>query len=80
MKMLPSDVASTSGLQITKADFLDSWGNVKRPMNAFMIFAQQKRCELHKHYPNAPNSDLSTMLGRSTNTPFTRSKIIWNAI
>lgn len=39
-------------------------GNVKRPMNAFMVWARLYRPFLANEYPNANNSEISIRLGQ----------------
>jgi len=39
-------------------------GNVKRPMNAFMVWARLYRPYLANEYPNANNSEISIRLGQ----------------
>ena len=41
-------------------------GNVKRPMNAFMVWARLYRPFLANEYPNANNSEISIRLGQVT--------------
>jgi len=41
-------------------------GNVKRPMNAFMVWARLYRPFLASEYPNANNSEISIRLGQVT--------------
>lgn len=40
---------------------------VKRPMNAFMIWARQNRSTIAKRYPNANNAEISVKLGEIWN-------------
>lgn len=35
----------------------------KRPMSAFLMYAQQKRRQLQRENPDVPNSDISRLLG-----------------
>lgn len=42
-------------------------GNVKRPMNAFMVWARQYRPYLAGQFPNANNSEISIRLGQVWN-------------
>ena len=42
-------------------------GNVKRPMNAFMVWARQSRPCLAAQNPNANNSEISIQLGQRWN-------------
>lgn len=39
-------------------------GHVKRPMNAFMVWAREFRPELASRLPNATNAEISVRLGQ----------------
>ena len=41
--------------------------HIKRPMNGFMIWSNEERQNIRKIYPNAPNSDISIILGQMWN-------------
>lgn len=42
-------------------------GNVKRPMNAFMVWAREYRPKLANRLPNANNAEISIKLGQVWN-------------
>lgn len=42
-------------------------GNVKRPMNAFMVWAREYRPKLATQLPNANNAEISVKLGQVWN-------------
>ena len=46
------------------AHFLNKNGQVKRPMNAFMVWAREYRGYLAAAMPNATNSEISVKLGQ----------------
>ena len=49
------------------ANNINKSGNVKRPMNAFMVWARHYRPHLASQFPNANNSEISIRLGQVWN-------------
>ncbi|CAL8365405.1 unnamed protein product [Lota lota] len=60
----PSDEEKVKALVLTETPYSkDKKGNIKRPMNAFMVWARIHRQALSKVNPQATNADISIQLG-----------------
>ena len=59
---LPTIERNKSIIFSTK-DFLNDKGQIKRPLNAFMIFAKQFRHNLLQTMPESSNTEISKLLG-----------------
>jgi len=57
-------VGTTQTYRSPAASSYNRNGNVKRPMNAFMVWARLYRPFLASEYPNANNSEISIRLGQ----------------
>ena len=51
-------------------NFLTSKGHVKRPMNAFLVFAQEQRPIMSKIFPQMTNCQISSVLGKFVDLSF----------